>query len=108
MAVYMVIEIEVLDQETYREYVERVAEIVVRNGGRYLVRGGLVRPVSGGWNPERMIVIAFPGLAAAEACFASPAYLAVAPLRERSTRSRAVLLEGSEFQDQPGPGWIGN
>jgi uncharacterized protein (DUF1330 family) len=42
MSVYMVVEIEVLNAALYAKYVENVAAIVTKYGGRYLVRGGAV------------------------------------------------------------------
>jgi uncharacterized protein (DUF1330 family) len=93
-AVYMVAELRIKDREKYGQYVERVYDIVRRHGGRYLIRGGRVTPMFGDWAPERMIVIVFDSLEALKECFASPEYLAVAPLREASAETRAVILEG--------------
>ncbi|MBN1344075.1 MAG: DUF1330 domain-containing protein [Phycisphaerae bacterium] len=94
MSVYMIVELEVIDPEPYGEYVEKVREVVTGHGGRYLVRGGRVTPLSGSWTPERIIVIEFDSPAALRRCFMSSAYLALAPLGERSARSRAIVVEG--------------
>ncbi len=94
--VYMVIEIKIKDKEKYGRYVDEVYGIVRRHGGRYLVRGGRVTPMFGGWTPERMVVIAFDSLEDLKKCFASPEYSAVAPLRETSTETRSVILEGCQ------------
>ena len=85
MPVYMIIEIEISNQELYSRYVEAVPEVVKTHGGRYLVRGGRVTPLSGDWNPERMIVIEFDALEQLQRCFSSPAYRQLAPLRQQST-----------------------
>jgi len=94
MAVYMIVEIAVKDREQYVKYVEQVAEIVNRHGGRYLVRGGAVTSMSGDWKPERVIVIEFDTMDAWRACFTSPEYRAIAPFREQSTNTRAIVVEG--------------
>jgi len=94
MAVYMIVEIAVKDPEPYAKYVGQVAEIVERHGGRYLVRGGAVTPISGDWNPERLIIIEFATMDDWRKCFTSPEYLAIAPFRERSTVTRAIVVEG--------------
>jgi len=39
MSVYVIIDIAVMDQGLYEEYVVRVPAIVEQYGGRYLVRG---------------------------------------------------------------------
>jgi uncharacterized protein (DUF1330 family) len=92
--VYMIIEIEITDHATYSEYVEKVQAVVEAYGGRYLVRGGRATSLSGGWHPERIIVIEFESSDQMRTCFASTEYLELAPLRERSTASRAVVVDG--------------
>lgn len=94
MSVYMIVEIKVEDEWLYAEYVEKVRAIVEKHGGRYLVRGGVVTPLSGGWNPERVIVIEFESAEQVRRCFSSPAYVELAPLREQSTVSRAIVVDG--------------
>ena len=97
MSVFLIIEIQVRDEILYSQYVERVPAVVGRYGGRYLARGGTVTPLAGGWNPERIIVIEFESVARVQQCFASPEYLELAPLREQSTASRVILVEGCAF-----------
>jgi uncharacterized protein (DUF1330 family) len=94
MSVYMVVEIEVLNAALYAKYVENVAAIVTKYGGRYLVRGGAVTSLAGGWNPERIIIVEFPSPEEVRRWLSSPEYQELAPLREASTLSRAILLEG--------------
>jgi uncharacterized protein (DUF1330 family) len=96
MAHYAIIEITVHDRDTYMQYIEQVRPMVERNGGRYLARGGEVTPFVGGWKPERVILIEFPSAEAAQRCFGSAEYRAVAPLRERSTDGRAIFVAGCE------------
>ena len=97
MSVYMIVEIEIANDELYSSYVEEVPEIIHRYGGRYLVRGGKVTPLSGDWDPERIIVIEFKTIKQLRKCFGSPEYLELAPLREQSTRSRSIIVEGIQL-----------
>ena len=53
----MIIDVHVLEHRRYAEYVERVKPLVESHGGRYLVRGGEVIPLSGDWRSERIVVI---------------------------------------------------
>lgn len=96
MAVYVLVEIKVKDAKVYGEYVDKVAPTVTQCGGRYLVRGGTVRPLAGGWKPERIIVIEFPSFAAIREWLFSPEYMALAPLREAGAETRAITVEGLE------------
>jgi uncharacterized protein (DUF1330 family) len=90
----MIIEIEVKDERVYAEYVKKVRAVVEGHGGRYLVRGGKVSPLSGDWDPERVIIIEFEAMEQVQRCFGSPEYLELAPLRERSAVSKAVVVDG--------------
>ena len=94
MPVYLLIDIHVTDGGTYSDYVARVYDVVTAYGGRYLVRGGDLTPLSGDWTPERIIIIEFDSIAQLRRCFSSPECAALAPLRERSTKSKAVILQG--------------
>ena len=92
--VYMIIEIQIKNEELYSEYVEKVPEIVKEYGGRYLARGGKIIPLSGNWNPERMVVLEFETMEQLQKCFNSPEYLELAPLREQSTIGKAIVVDG--------------
>jgi uncharacterized protein (DUF1330 family) len=94
MPVYMIIEIEVLDESTYAEYVRKVPATVAKYGGRYLVRGGPVTPLAGDWRPERIIVLEFPSAGQMQEWNSSPEYLELAPIRAGATRTRAIAVEG--------------
>ena len=95
VSAYMIIQIEVLDRETYSRYVAQVRDVVERHGGRYLARGGNVIAMSGDWKPERVILVEFGSAQQARECFTSPEYKAIAPLREKSARTKAILVEGA-------------
>jgi len=94
MSVYLIVEIEVRNQEMYRQYVEKVPKVIAEFGGRYLSQGGRIRPLSGDWNPERIVIIEFPSLEQLQGCFSSPAYQKIAPFRTESTFSRSIIVEG--------------
>ena len=95
MSVYMILDLRVHEAESYAEYVERVGAVVEAHQGRYLARGGTVTPLAGDWQPERIVLIEFPTREHLERCFASEEYRRLAPLRERSTISRAIVVDGS-------------
>jgi uncharacterized protein (DUF1330 family) len=94
MPVFLIIEIAIKDRELYSHYVEKVPAIIEKHGGRYLARGGTVTPLMGDWNPERVILIEFDTAEQIHKCFQSPEYLEIAPLREQSTTSRSIIVEG--------------
>jgi uncharacterized protein (DUF1330 family) len=97
MPVYVIIDVAIIDQGLYEEYVARVPAVVEQYGGRYLVRGGEVVPLAGGWQPERIVVLEFESSDQAQDYLTSTEYLALAPLREKSISSRAIIVPGYEY-----------
>ncbi|MEQ8176385.1 MAG: DUF1330 domain-containing protein [Syntrophomonadaceae bacterium] len=96
MPAYVLIDIEVHDRDMYLQYIEKARPIVERHGGEYIIRGGEITPLFGDWNPERIILIRFPSRENISQCFGSDEYLQVAALREDSTITRSVILDGYE------------
>jgi uncharacterized protein (DUF1330 family) len=94
MSVYLIIDLSIHNAETYAEYVTKVRPIVEAHGGRYLARGGKATPLSGGWEPERLVIVEFPAEEDLRGWLASDDYRELAPLREGTTTARAVFVEG--------------
>lgn len=96
MSVYLIADIEVHDIDVYMEYVRRARPLVEAKGGRYCAQDSEPMGISGGWSPGRMVIIEFSSMKACTDCFSSEAYQRMAPLRERSTTSRAVVVRGQQ------------
>jgi uncharacterized protein (DUF1330 family) len=97
MSAYLFVEITAIERpDLYALYIEKVAPLIARYGGEYLARGGLATALTGEEVPKRVILIAFESRRRLEACFSSADYRAIAPLREQSTRSRALIVDGYE------------
>lgn len=92
---YVIAEVEVTDPALFEEYRKGVPETVAAFGGRFVVRGGAITPVEGGWQPKRLVVLEFPDVAAAKAWHGSPAYAPLLAMRERAARTRMVIVEGA-------------
>lgn len=95
MAAYVVGEIEVTDAATYEDYRKQVLAVVTKYGGRFIVRGGKLEPLEGGWSPKRMVVLEFPSLEQAQKWYRSPEYAPLIALRQRASRGKLVLVEGA-------------
>jgi uncharacterized protein (DUF1330 family) len=94
MPAYVIVDVDVKDPETYKEYRTKAAPTVTAAGGRYVVRGGAVTHVEPGWDVHRFVILEFPSVAAAQAWYDSPAYQAILPIRLKSTRSRMMFVDG--------------
>lgn len=93
MSAFMLVEIMVKDEALYADYMARIPPVIAKYRGRYVVRSSRVTPVAGGWKPDRIILMEFDTLDDLRACFRSPDYAALAPLREQSTVTRSVVIE---------------
>jgi uncharacterized protein (DUF1330 family) len=71
----------ITDPVAYKKYTDRVPDIVSRHGGKILARGGRYRIMEGPETFHRHVVIEFPSLEQAVACFESPEYQEAAAFR---------------------------
>jgi uncharacterized protein (DUF1330 family) len=92
--VYLVAEVKILDKEMYSRYTEKVPQVIGRYGGRYIARTSDIKPMAGGWEPDKVVIIGFDSMERLEECFNSPEYMEILPLRKKSTESRAIIVEG--------------
>lgn len=75
------------------EYMERIPATFEPYGGRFLVHATRHEVKEGRW-PGFVVVVAFPGLAEAQAWWDSPAYQEIAPLRSRHIEGDIILVGG--------------
>ena len=52
MSAYVIVDIEVIDPEGYKEYVKLAPETVKLYGGRYIARGGQNETFEGEWQAK--------------------------------------------------------
>ena len=81
MPAYVIADIDVLDPAKFEEYKKGSAPSAAPFGAKYLVRGGKVETLEGDWLPRRFVVIEFPSLEQAKACFGSAEYQSAAGYR---------------------------
>ncbi len=97
---YWIGRVDVQDDAGYRAYIDANAEPFARFGARFLIRGGAFETVEGEAR-SRNVVIEFPSIEAARACYHSPEYQAAKALREPVSVGDIIIIEGYEGP-QPG------
>ena len=90
---YVIVLLDVSNQDLYTEYARRATEIEERYGGVALVAGDVSEVVEGDWPSDRVVVLEFPTLDAAHAWYADPDYQALIPLRHAATVSQILIAE---------------
>jgi uncharacterized protein (DUF1330 family) len=97
---YIIAEIEkkdpskVEDPGALQKYIDEVPKTLAAFGARYVVRGAKVQTLEGDAPKGAYVVIAFDSVEKARGWYYSPPYEAIKPLRQNSTKSSLLLVEG--------------
>ena len=96
MTAYVISDVETRDADAMARYRTLAADSIARHGGRYVVRGGPVQTLEGGWTPQAIVVVAFDTADQARAWYASPEYAEALKLSQTALARRLILVEGVE------------
>ena len=92
---YWIASVTVNDAENYNQYIAAAKPVFERFGARALVRGGAYEAVEGTAR-DRNVVLEFESLEQARACYYSPEYQDAANIRQASSDSHLLIIEGAE------------
>ena len=90
---YWIANMNVSDAETYEHYKAANAAPFAEFGARFVVRGG-AQDVREGEAKSRTVVIEFPSLEAAKACYDSAEYQVAKAIRDPISEGELVIVEG--------------
>jgi uncharacterized protein (DUF1330 family) len=90
---YWIAHVDVRDPERYQDYVATASPAFAEFGAKFLARGGSTLGLEG-LARARNVVIEFPSLAAAKACYESPVYSAARAIRAAVSEADLVIVEG--------------
>ncbi|WP_366554962.1 DUF1330 domain-containing protein [Aquibaculum sediminis] len=93
MPAYWIAHVKVTDPERYRGYTELAPAAFSRHGARFLARGGESETFEG-TAYERQVVIEFPDLESARACYRSPEYQAAKAKRDGACVAHVSIVAG--------------
>lgn len=93
MKAYWIAHVTVTDPEAYTGYQALAPAAFAAHGARFLARGG-AHEVLEGPALDRHVVIEFPSLAAARACYHSAEYQAAKARRDGAAMAHVVIVEG--------------
>ncbi len=87
----------IFDAAKYKRYTDRVPEIMATHHGKVMARGGRFEILEGPKLFTRFVVIEFPTLEQAAACYHSPEYQAAAQFRrDGGGEVELVVVEGGD------------
>jgi uncharacterized protein (DUF1330 family) len=97
MPAYWVARSRIIEPVAYKKYTDRVPAIIAKFGGKVLARGGRYQVMEGPEKFHRFVVIEFPTLEQAVACFESPGYQEAAAFRRAGAGEvENVIVEGGD------------
>jgi uncharacterized protein (DUF1330 family) len=98
MVAYWCARSKINDPAEYKKYTDRVPGILAKFDGKVLARGGRYQILEGPETFARFVVIEFPSLEQAVACYNSPEYQEAAGFRRKDSAGvvELVIVEGGE------------
>ncbi|CAO3422248.1 DUF1330 domain-containing protein [Azospirillum doebereinerae] len=94
MPAYVIADVKVTDTATYENYKALSPNAVASNGGRFLSRGGETAVMEGTWQPNRVVILEFPDMAAARAFYDSPEYREARAARAGAADFNMIIVDG--------------
>lgn len=93
MPAYWIAHVDVTDAAAYAKYAEAATAPIEAHGGRFLARSGKYVQFEGN-DRARNVLIEFPSLADAEACYRSDAYQAAMEFARDASVRDLMVVEG--------------
>lgn len=90
---YWIARVDVRDPERYKDYVATAKPAFEKFGANFLARGGAYDALEGKAR-GRNVVIEFPSIDSARACYNSPEYQAAKAIRQQCAEAELVIVEG--------------
>lgn len=95
MSAFIVIQVDVTNQEKYEDYKKLTPASVEKYGGKFLVRGGERKDLEGQLEYSRLVLLEFPDMPSAERWYNSPEYQEAKALREGASNGIFTLVQGT-------------
>ena len=81
----------------FEEYRVKVAALIAKHGGRPLTKPGshdVLEMDNAVWQPQRVVIVEFPDMAALQAWYQSPEYAPLLEVRRQSAKDMLIALDG--------------
>ena len=91
---YVIAQLKVTNPKNYKEYVNKVPDVINKYGGEYLARGGEYQVVEGDDNFPRIIIIKFPTYEKALEWYHSDEYKPVKAIRLSNSEGSNIIVKG--------------
>lgn len=93
MSAFIIVHTKMKDLEKYQQYAEKAGPTLAEHGAKLLLRAKVHQVLTGTHEHSMTAIIEFPNTQAMDAWYASPAYQALIPLRERAADMTFIAYE---------------
>ncbi len=95
MPAYAVFDLSPLDPDKMKHYLDVATSVLKSFDGKIIAASNDVDMREGDWSPERIVIVEFPTMAAAQGWYESPEYQGVLPMRLRvNHHDKMVIVPG--------------
>ncbi len=94
MPAFVIVEIEIHDQELYKTYTQLTPPSIASFQGEFIVRGGETTILEGDWQPKRLVMLKFPSVEMANSWWHSEEYSKARKIRQQAATTRMIIVEG--------------
>ena len=95
MSAYLIAQINIINEEPYKEYLKQTTPLVKKYNGEFIVRAGKFENVYGKWDYTRNVIIKFPSYEIAMKWYNSEEYKPVRKIREENSDCNVIIIEGA-------------
>jgi uncharacterized protein (DUF1330 family) len=98
MPAYLIAEHTITDAAKFEEYRVKVGPLIAKHGGRYITKPGshvVLEADNAVWQPQRVVIVEFPDMAALQAWYDSPDYAPLIGIRRQSAKDMLITLDGA-------------
>jgi len=93
-AAYMIIGVDVHDEENFGPYAEQVPAMMAKYGGEVLVANEEFEVMEGSYSRKRAVILKFPSMEQCRAFYDSDEYAPMIELRKKCSDGDLVMVEG--------------
>lgn len=94
MSAFVVVEIDVHNQELYQSYTQLTPASIASYQGKFVARGGDTIVLEGEWNPKRLVILEFPSVEIANSWWHSEEYTKAREIRQKAANTKMIIIEG--------------
>ncbi|AMQ56824.1 DUF1330 domain-containing protein [Algoriphagus sanaruensis] len=92
MSAYILVQVDIYDNEVYEEYKKLTPDSLIPYGGEFVIRGFPVEAIEGEWKHDRMVLLKFPDRQKALEWYNSENYQKAKKIREKGSSANFFVV----------------